>query len=194
MHQKRFTVTELKAEVSPGFTQNLWTFNGTAPGPVLHGRVGDKFEITLYNDGTMGHSIDFHAGALAPDKPMRTIAPGEELTYTFTATKSGIWMYHCATAPMSVHIANRMYGAVIIEPEDLPAVDKSFVMVQSEYYLGAEGQPVDVDKIAGGNPDLGGCSTATRTRTASTRCRLPPENACASGSSRPAPTGPAAST
>lgn len=154
VHQKRFTVSELKAEVSPGFTQNLWTFNGTAPGPVLHGRVGDKFEITLYNDGTMGHSIDFHAGALAPDKPMRTIAPGEELTYTFTATKSGIWMYHCATAPMSAHIANGMYGAVIIEPEDLPAVDKSFVMVQSEYYLGAEGQPVDVDKIAGGNPDL----------------------------------------
>ncbi|MGX1748020.1 multicopper oxidase domain-containing protein [Glutamicibacter protophormiae] len=154
LHKKRFTVSELQAEVSPGFTQNLWTFNGTAPGPVLHGRIGDKFEITLYNDGTMGHSIDFHAGSLAPDKPMRTIAPGEELTYTFTATKSGIWMYHCATAPMSAHIANGMYGAVIIEPEDLPAVDKSYVMVQSEYYLGAEGEPVDVDKIAGGNPDL----------------------------------------
>lgn len=154
LHKQRFTVSEPQAEVSPGFTQNLWTFNGTAPGPVLHGRIGDKFEITLYNDGTMGHSIDFHAGSLAPDKPMRTIAPGEELTYTFTATKSGIWMYHCATAPMSAHIANGMYGAVIIEPEDLPAVDKSYVMVQSEYYLGAEGQPVDVDKTAGGNPDL----------------------------------------
>ncbi|MBY6060251.1 multicopper oxidase domain-containing protein [Microbacterium esteraromaticum] len=149
------TVTDEEREVAPGVTQTLWTYNGTAPGPVLHGRVGDTFVITLVNDASMGHSIDFHAGALAPNEPMRTIAPGERLTYTFTATRSGIWMYHCSTMPMSAHIANGMYGAVVIEPDDLPAVDRSYVLVQGEYYLGDhDGGMVDMDAIATRNPDL----------------------------------------
>ncbi|WP_029146332.1 multicopper oxidase domain-containing protein [Microbacterium luticocti] len=150
------TVTDKKVEVAPGVTQTLWVYNGTAPGPVLHGRVGDTFVVTLVNDGTMGHSIDFHAGELAPDEPMRTIAPGESLTYTFTAHRSGIWMYHCSTMPMTSHIANGMYGAVVIEPkEGLPVVDASYVLVQAEYYLGAhDGGSVDSDKIAADQPDL----------------------------------------
>lgn len=154
IHRQKFTVSELETEVAAGYTQKLWTFNSTAPGPTLHGRVGDRFEITLYNDGSLGHSIDFHAGSLAPDEPMRTIAPGEELVYTFTATKSGMWMYHCSTKPMSAHIANGMFGAVVIEPEDLPEVDRSYLLVQSEFYLGPQGQPVDVDKVSTQNPDL----------------------------------------
>jgi nitrite reductase (NO-forming) len=149
------TVRDEKKEVAPGITQTLWTYNGSAPGPMLHGRVGDRFVITLENKGSMGHSIDFHAGALAPDRPMRTIAPGESLTYTFTATRAGIWMYHCSTMPMTAHIANGMYGAVVIEPHDLPAVDRSYVIVQGEYYLGDhDGGEVDTDKIATRNPDL----------------------------------------
>ncbi|WEG07861.1 multicopper oxidase domain-containing protein [Microbacterium horticulturae] len=149
------TVTDKKIEVAPGVTQTLWVYNGTAPGPVLHGRVGDTFVVTLINDGDMGHSIDFHAGSLAPDEPMRTIAPGESLTYTFTATRSGIWMYHCSTMPMTAHIANGMYGAVVIEPKELPAVDESYVLVQGEYYLGShDGGSVDTDKIAEDRPDL----------------------------------------
>ncbi|UNK70171.1 multicopper oxidase domain-containing protein [Microbacterium sp. H1-D42] len=148
-------VSDEQIEVAPGVTQTLWTYNKTAPGPTLHGKVGDKFVITLVNDGSMGHSIDFHAGALAPDRPMRTIAPGESLTYTFTATRSGIWMYHCSTMPMTAHIANGMYGAVVIEPDDLPAVDRSYVLVQGEYYLGDhDGGSVDMDRIATRNPDL----------------------------------------
>lgn len=107
--------------VSPGITQRLWTFGGTAPGPTLHEeRIGDTFEITLVNDGSIGHSIDFHAGALAPDVPMRTIEPGQRLVYRFTATRAGIWLYHCSTMPMSLHIANGMFGAVVIDPLDLP--------------------------------------------------------------------------
>ena len=129
-----FTVTEQEHEIAPGLRRELWTFDGTAPGPVLHGRVGDTFEITLVNDGTMGHSMDFHAGQYAPDEPMRTLAPGESLTFSFTATRAGIWMYHCGTAPVSAHIASGMYGAVIIEDPALPAVDRSFVLVQGEYY------------------------------------------------------------
>jgi nitrite reductase (NO-forming) len=149
------TVTDEKVEVAPGVTQTLWLYNGTAPGPVLHGRVGDTFVVTLVNKSDMGHSIDFHAGEVAPDAAMRTIAPGASLTYTFTAKRSGIWMYHCSTMPMTAHIASGMYGAVVIEPKDLPPVGESYVLVQAEYYLGAhDGGSVDTGKIATGTPDL----------------------------------------
>lgn len=153
-HKITLTAQEAITEVAPGVRQKLWTFNGTAPGPLLHGRVGDTFDVTLKNDGTMGHSIDFHAGALAPDKPMRTIKPGESLNYTFTATKAGIWMYHCSTMPMSAHIANGMFGTVVIEPEDLPEVDHSYVLTQSEFYLGVQDKEVNADKLAAEAPDL----------------------------------------
>ena len=157
VHKVTLTVTEVELEVAPGVRQRRWTYNGRVPGPTLHGRVGDVFEITLVNDGSMGHSIDFHAGALAPDRPMRTIPPGESLTYRFTATKSGIWMYHCSTMPMSAHIAAGMHGAVIIEPADLPRVDRSYVLVQSEAYVDGDGRSalreVDADAVAAEQPD-----------------------------------------
>ncbi|MDP3969567.1 MAG: multicopper oxidase domain-containing protein [Nocardioides sp.] len=153
VHRHTLRVREVETEVAPGVTQTLWTYNGTAPGPTLHGRVGDVFEITLVNEGSIGHSIDFHASALAPDRPMRTIQPGDSLTYRFTATRAGIWMYHCSTMPMSAHIANGMFGAVVIEPEGLPPVDRAFVLVQSELYLGPQGGPVDADKLAAEDPD-----------------------------------------
>jgi nitrite reductase (NO-forming) len=153
VHRHTFTVSETELEVAPGVTQRLWTYNGSAPGPVLHGRVGDRFEITLVNDGTIGHSIDFHAGALAPDGPMRTIPPGESLTFGFTARKAGIWMYHCSSMPMSAHIANGMFGAVVIEPGDLAPVDRSYLLVQSEQYHGPQGGVVDMDKLQTERPD-----------------------------------------
>ncbi|HEX5532956.1 MAG TPA: multicopper oxidase domain-containing protein, partial [Actinomycetales bacterium] len=116
VHRVTLKVQEVQREVAPGVMQTLWTYDGTAPGPTLRGKVGDRFEVTLVNDGSIGHSVDFHAGALAPDGPMRTIQPAESLTYSFTATRSGIWMYHCSTMPMSLHIANGMFGAVVIDP------------------------------------------------------------------------------
>lgn len=160
VHELTLTATEEELEVAPGVTQTRWTFNGQVPAPTLRGRVGDVFEITLVNDGTMGHSIDFHAGALAPDEPMRTIAPGESLVYRFTAERAGIWMYHCATMPMSSHIAAGMFGAVIIEPEEgLPEVDREYVLVQSETYLapgtGQGDEPaaeLDVDAVVAERP------------------------------------------
>lgn len=145
--KKTLTVREVTRDVAPGVRQKLWTFDGTAPGPVLHGRVGDTFEITLVNDGSIGHSVDFHAGSVAPNAPMRTIKPGQSLTYRFTATRSGIWMYHCATMPMSLHIANGMFGAVIIDPPGLPEVDREYVLVQSEFYLGKQGGTADAAKV-----------------------------------------------
>ena len=157
VHKVTLTVTEVELEVAPGVRQRRWTYSGRVPGPTLHGRVGDVFEITLVNDGSLGHAIDFHAGALAPDRPMRTIPPGESLTYRFTATRSGIWMYHCSTMPMSAHIAAGMHGAVIIEPADLPRVDRSYVLVQSEAYVDGDGRSalreVDADAVAAEQPD-----------------------------------------
>ncbi len=153
-HHYTFTVTESIEDLADGLTRTVWTYNGTSPGPVLHGRVGDTFHITLVNDGTMGHSIDFHAGELAPDGPMRTIEPGESLEYVFTANRSGVWMYHCSTMPMSSHIANGMFGVVIIEPDDLEPVDRQYALVQSEIYAGADGQAADADKVAAGIPDV----------------------------------------
>lgn len=153
-HKVDLAVTDTKIEVAPGHTQTLWPYGGSVPGPVLRGKVGDSFEITLHNNATIRHSIDFHAGSLAPDGPMRTIFPGESLTYNFTATKSGIWMYHCSTMPMSMHIANGMFGAVIIDPPSLAPVDREYVLVQSEMYLGPDGEVADSSKITAEKPDL----------------------------------------
>ena len=153
VHRRTFTVSEVEREVAPGVRQRLWTYNGTAPGPVLHGRVGDRFVVRLVNDGSMGHSVDFHAGTLAPDGPMRTLPPGGSLLYRFTATRSGIWLYHCSSPPISAHIASGMFGAVVIDPPGLPRVDRSYVLLQSELYLGRRGGTVDLDKLRAEQPD-----------------------------------------
>ncbi|WP_417234317.1 multicopper oxidase domain-containing protein [Arthrobacter sp.] len=153
VHRYTLTARDALQEVGAGYAQTLWTYNGKAPGPTLRGKVGDTFVITLRNDGTTGHSIDFHAGALAPDRPMRTIEPGQELTYTFTATRAGAWLYHCSTMPMSLHIANGMFGAVIIDPPDLAPVDREFILVQSELYLGKDGGTASQAKIDAERPD-----------------------------------------
>lgn len=153
VHHVQLRVQEVQREVVPGVRQQLWTFNGTAPGPVLRGRVGDIFEITLINEGSVDHGVDFHAGALAPDEPMRPIDPGQQLTYRFTATQAGIWMYHCSTMPMLLHVGNGMYGAVIIDPPELPTVDREYVLVQSELYLGPDGEPGDLVKMRADAPD-----------------------------------------
>ena len=153
-HRHTFTVKEQVMQVGGGVTQRRMTFNGQVPGPVLRGKVGDTFEITLVNDGTMSHSLDFHAGITPPDQAMRSINPGESLVYTFKAQHSGIWLYHCSTSPMSLHLAAGMHGAVIIDPPGLTAVDREYVIVASEVYLGPEGGEPNTEKIAAKTPDL----------------------------------------
>jgi nitrite reductase (NO-forming) len=128
-------------------TQELWTFNSRMPGPVVRGKVGDVFEITLTNRGKLGHSIDFHASKVAWNDEMRTLRPGESLVYRFEAKHAGAFMYHCGTAPALHHIGNGMFGAIVIDPPNLPPVDREFLFVQSEYYLGPEGQPGDLRKM-----------------------------------------------
>ncbi|MBQ0895205.1 multicopper oxidase domain-containing protein [Micromonospora sp. U56] len=153
VHRRELRVKEVQREVAPGVRQQVWTFDGTVPGPVLRGKIGDTFEITLVNDGTLDHGIDFHAGAVAPDEVMRPLDPGQRLTYRFTATRAGIWMYHCSTMPMLHHIGNGMYGAVIIDPPDLPTADREYVLVQSELYLGRDDEPGDLAKMQAERPD-----------------------------------------
>lgn len=153
VHRVQLHAVERELEVAPGRRETRWTWGGSEPGPILHGRVGDQFEITLTNDTTMGHGIDFHAGALAPDQPMRTLAPGEQLVYRFTAHRSGAWLYHCSTPPQSLHIANGMYGAVIIDPPGLPAVDREYALVGAQLYLGDPGGDAKTTAIAAGRPD-----------------------------------------
>lgn len=128
-------------------TQELWTFNDTVPGPILRGKVGDVFEVTLNNKGKLGHSIDFHASKVAWNVEMRSINPGESLVYRFEATQPGIYMYHCGTPPVLHHIGNGMYGAIIIDPPDLAPVDHEFVMVQSELYSAPLGEVASLEKM-----------------------------------------------
>ena len=147
VHEVAFDATEELIEVAPGVTQMMWTFNGTVPGPVLRGKIGDTFRITLTNKGSMGHSIDFHASRVAWSDEMRTIQPGESLVYEFTADFAGAFMYHCGTAPALHHIGNGMYGAIIIDPPNLAPVDEEFIIIQSELYLGPEGGVGDLTKM-----------------------------------------------
>ncbi|MFF8925934.1 multicopper oxidase domain-containing protein [Streptomyces longwoodensis] len=154
VHRVELHAVRRTVEVAPGVQQQMWTFGGTAPGPTLHGTVGDVFEITLVNDDpTMGHGIDFHAGSLAPDQAMRTIQPGQRLIYRFRAEKAGAWLYHCSTAPMLQHLGNGMYGAVIIDPPGLAKVDHEYVLVSSELYLGTPGSAAQVAKMRQDTPD-----------------------------------------
>ena len=105
----------------------------------------------------MSHSIDFHASQTAMNHQMVEIKPGAAFTYTFTADYAGVWMYHCGTAPALHHIANGMFGMVIVEPEGgLPPVDTELALVQSEWYLGPQGEVSDYAKAnaAAAAPDF----------------------------------------
>lgn len=163
--QYTFQIKERKEKLAQSVTRTVWSYDdqdasrdkGTqplSPGPVLRGRVGETFHIHMVNMGTMSHSIDFHAGTAVPQEMMRNIEPGASLDYTFTAEHAGIWMYHCSSEPMSNHIANGMFGAVIIEPDDLPQVDAEYVLVGSEIYMGKNGDIADSAKVAAMEPDI----------------------------------------
>jgi nitrite reductase (NO-forming) len=146
-HEIALSAEETEIEVAPGVTQMQWTFNEQVPGPILRGKVGDLFTITLTNNGQMGHSIDFHASKVAWNDEMRTIEPGESLVYQYEAKYAGFFMYHCGTAPALHHIGNGMFGGIIIDPPDLAPVDHEFVLVQSELYLGENGAEGDLTKM-----------------------------------------------
>ncbi len=146
-HKIEMSAEETVLEVAPGVTQEMWTFNKQFPGPVLRGKVGDIFTITLTNNGKMGHSVDFHASKVAWNDEMRTIEPGESLVYQYEAKHAGMWMYHCGTSPALHHIGNGMFGGIIIDPPNLPPVDAEYIFVQSELYTGPMDGPGDLKKM-----------------------------------------------
>ncbi|MBN2116800.1 MAG: nitrite reductase, copper-containing [Anaerolineales bacterium] len=139
---------EIEGQLADGTTFKYWTFNGKVPGPFYRVRVGDTLEVHLKNltNSTMAHSVDFHAvtgpggGATMTQTP-----PGEETTFTAKALNPGLYVYHCATPMVAQHIANGMYGLILVEPEEgLPPVDREFYVMQGELYtneaFGSTGQ------------------------------------------------------
>ncbi|HEX2027978.1 MAG TPA: copper-containing nitrite reductase [Nitriliruptorales bacterium] len=134
--------TEVRGQLADGTAYDYWSFNGTVPGPMMRARVGDTIELTLRNspDAVNTHSIDLHAvtgpggGAVVTQ-----VAPGEEKTLSFKAVNPGVYVYHCATPHIPSHIANGMYGVVVVEPEGgLPPVDREFYVMQGEIYTAQE--------------------------------------------------------
>ena len=142
-------IEEKLMTIAEGYEQLVWTFNGEIPGPVLRTRVGDTVRVNLVNppEASVSHSIDFHASQVAMNDEMRSIAPGETLIYEFTTDYAGVWMYHCGTAPALHHIANGMFGMVIVEPAGgLEPIDNEFFLVQNDWYLGPQGETSSYEK------------------------------------------------
>ena len=143
------TLKDMTVEIAPGVKYNTWAFDGHgAPGPVVHVRQGQTVEMTLTNGGAIPHSIDFHAARVAPNVAFKDVSPGESLKFRFTASDPGVFMYHCGTKPVLAHIANGMYGAIVVQPKEaLPPVDNEYVLVGSEWYLNGDGidEPASLD-------------------------------------------------
>lgn len=162
-HQVRLDTFAQEIEVAPGKKFISWTFGGSAPGPVLHVREGDRIVFTMKNrsdeevavtpplqntfqkgvpaKAPMPHSMDFHSGTVAANDKWRTIAPGQTIQFEWVANYPGVYMYHCGTPSVLMHTAMGQYGAVVVSPkegyETDAQVDHSYVMIQSEFYLAA---------------------------------------------------------
>jgi nitrite reductase (NO-forming) len=153
------TLKDMVVEIAPGVKYSTWAFDGHgAPGPIVHVREGQKVEMTLTNGGAIPHSIDFHAARIAPNVAFKDVAPGESFTFEFVANDPGVYMYHCGTKPVLAHIANGMYGAIVVSPEKaLPKADKEYVLVASEWYLSGDGieqaASLDMAKARAMQPD-----------------------------------------
>ncbi|MFD0699918.1 copper-containing nitrite reductase [Myroides pelagicus] len=155
-------ILEQEGEMVDGVKYIYWTFGGTVPGSFIRTRVGDEVEFTLKNhpDNKLPHNIDMHAvtgpgGGAASS----LVAPGHEVTFSFKTLQPGLYVYHCATAPVGMHIANGMYGLILVEPEGgLPPVDKEYYIMQGDFYTkgdyGEKGvQPFDMNKALKEQPD-----------------------------------------
>jgi nitrite reductase (NO-forming) len=155
-------IKEQEGEMVDGTKYIYWTFGGSVPGSFIRTRVGDEVEFHLKNhpDNKLPHNIDLHAvtgqgGGAASS----VVAPGHEKVFNFKTLNPGLYVYHCATAPVGMHIANGMYGLILVEPEGgLPPVDKEYYVMQGDFYTkgnyGEQGvQPFDMNKAVKETPD-----------------------------------------
>ena len=158
VHKIRLEMKHDTMTIAPGVRYAAWTFGGSVPGPVLHVRQGDTVDFTLVNRANIPHSMDFHAAEIAPNKYYVNVMPGDSLHYRFVAHVPGAFMYHCGTAPVAMHIANGMYGALVVDPATPRPKAKEFVFVESEFYMTSKPAPdgtrsLDWEKLLSLPPD-----------------------------------------
>ncbi|WP_117883142.1 copper-containing nitrite reductase [Aureibaculum luteum] len=155
-------IIEKEGVLSSGVSYMYWTFGGTVPGSFIRARIGDEIHFTLSNhpDNKLPHNIDLHAvNGPGGGAESSFVAPGYEKLFSFKALNPGLFVYHCATAPVGMHIANGMYGLILIEPEGgLPKVDKEYYIMQGEFYtpgeIGDRGlQPFDMKRAIKEDPN-----------------------------------------
>ncbi|HFA5932894.1 TPA: nitrite reductase, copper-containing [Neisseria gonorrhoeae] len=158
----KMETVEKTMKMDDGVEYRYWTFDGDVPGRMIRVREGDTVEVEFSNNpsSTVPHNVDFHAATGQGDGAAATFtAPGRTSTFSFKALQPGLYIYHCAVAPVGMHIANGMYGLILVEPkEGLPKVDKEFYIVQGDFYTkgkkGAQGlQPFDMDKAVAEQPE-----------------------------------------
>ncbi|HFC7884791.1 TPA: copper-containing nitrite reductase [Neisseria meningitidis] len=158
----KMETVEKTMKMDDGVEYHYWTFDGDVPGRMIRVREGDTVEVEFSNNpsSTVPHNVDFHAATGQGGGAAATFtAPGRTSTFSFKALQPGLYIYHCAVAPVGMHIANGMYGLILVEPkEGLPKVDKEFYIVQGDFYTkgkkGAQGlQPFDMDKAIAEQPE-----------------------------------------
>ncbi|HEZ2984281.1 TPA: nitrite reductase, copper-containing [Neisseria meningitidis] len=158
----KMETVEKTMTMEDGVEYRYWTFDGDVPGRMIRVREGDTVEVEFSNNpsSTVPHNVDFHAATGQGGGAAATFtAPGRTSTFSFKALQPGLYIYHCAVAPVGMHIANGMYGLILVEPkEGLPKVDKEFYIVQGDFYTkgkkGAQGlQPFDMDKAIAEQPE-----------------------------------------
>jgi nitrite reductase (NO-forming) len=139
-------ILEEESEITDGVQYVYWTFDGTVPGSFIRTKVGDEVEFHLKNhpDNKLPHNIDLHAvNGPGGGAESSFVAPGHETVFSFKVLNPGLYVYHCATAPVGMHIANGMYGLILVEPEEgLSEVDREYYIMQGDFYTKGEfGEP-----------------------------------------------------
>ncbi|HEY7877027.1 MAG TPA: multicopper oxidase domain-containing protein [Gemmatimonadaceae bacterium] len=152
-----FHAREAPIRISNDIVVAGWTFEGNIPGPIIHCRVGDDVTFTLTNESVIPHSMDFHAAQINPKVAFRSVIKGGSVSYAFKPRYVGAFLYHCGTAPVLMHLGSGMFGAIIVSPRHPLPPAREFVLIQSEFYLGAPLNgvyPFDYHKMLSAPPDI----------------------------------------